>query len=46
MQELLSVDAAAWRQEAAAVEKYFEGYGARLPEKLRREIRDLESRLA
>jgi phosphoenolpyruvate carboxykinase (GTP) len=46
MQELLSVDAAAWRQEAAAVEKYFAGYGARLPEKLRREIQGLESRLA
>jgi phosphoenolpyruvate carboxykinase (GTP) len=46
MHELLSVDAAAWRQEAAAVEKYFAGYGARLPEKLRREIQGLESRLA
>ena len=44
--ELLAVDAAAWRQEIADVEKYFEEFGPRLPDRLRREIRNLESRLA
>jgi phosphoenolpyruvate carboxykinase (GTP) len=45
MQELLAVDCAAWRQEIAAVEKYFEEFGTQLPEQLRREIRSLETRL-
>ena len=44
--ELLSVDRAAWRQEAVEVKRYFETFGSRLPERLRREIRDLETRLA
>jgi phosphoenolpyruvate carboxykinase (GTP) len=46
MDELLAVDRAAWRQEIAGVEKYFDEFGPRLPERLRREIRSLESRLA
>ncbi len=46
MAELLAVDGAAWREEAAAVARYFREYGARLPEALFRELQGLESRLA
>ena len=44
--ELLSVDAPAWRQEAAEIARYFDGYGTRLPPRLRREIEELDARLA
>ncbi|MGQ0430469.1 MAG: phosphoenolpyruvate carboxykinase (GTP) [Gammaproteobacteria bacterium] len=44
--ELLSIDTAAWRQEAAEVDKYFQGFGSRVPEALRRELTALEARLA
>ena len=44
--ELLSVDAPAWRREAAEIARYFDGYGARLPARLRREIEELDARLA
>jgi phosphoenolpyruvate carboxykinase (GTP) len=46
MQELLAVDPTAWREEITQVRRYFEGFDPRLPEGLRREIRNLESRLA
>ena len=36
---LLSVDAAGWRRELAAIGEYLEGYGDRLPEPLRAEHR-------
>jgi phosphoenolpyruvate carboxykinase (GTP) len=44
--ELLSVDAAAWRTEAAEIERYFATYGSRLPAPLKREIEQLQARLA
>jgi phosphoenolpyruvate carboxykinase (GTP) len=44
--ELLAVDNAAWREEAAEIGKYLESYGARLPEGLREEVGRLKARLA
>ncbi len=46
MADLLSVDAAAWRKEAAEIARYFDTYGSRLPASLKREIEDLDARLA
>jgi phosphoenolpyruvate carboxykinase (GTP) len=43
--ELLAVDVAAWRKEAADIEAYLEGYGSRLPAGLREEVARLKSRL-
>ncbi len=45
MGELLSVDAAAWRQEAAEIGRYFDTYGSRLPERLRHQLELLNARL-
>ena len=44
--ELLAVDAAQWREEAAQIGRYFAEFGARLPDGLRRELAALEERLA
>ncbi len=44
--ELLSVDKAAWRQEAAEIAKYLETFGPRLPERLSHQINLLNARLA
>ena len=44
--ELLSVDVAQWRKEAAEIGSYLESYGSRLPEELRVELAQLRARLA
>jgi phosphoenolpyruvate carboxykinase (GTP) len=44
--ELSAVPRDAWRQEAADLRQYLQGFGARLPAKLVAEIDDLERRLA
>jgi phosphoenolpyruvate carboxykinase (GTP) len=44
--ELLAVDTAAWRQEAAEIGRYFETFGSRLPERLRHQLSLLNARLA
>jgi len=44
--ELLSVDTAAWRQEAAEIGRYFDRFGSRLPERLRHQLDLLNARLA
>jgi phosphoenolpyruvate carboxykinase (GTP) len=44
--ELLSVDAAAWRAEATEIARYFDSYGSRLPARLKREVEELNARLA
>ena len=44
--ELTAVPRDAWRQEAADLRQYLQGFGARLPPKLVTEIDDLERRLA
>ncbi|MEX2150280.1 MAG: phosphoenolpyruvate carboxykinase (GTP) [Steroidobacteraceae bacterium] len=44
--ELLSVDAAAWRAEAAEIARYFDSYGSRLPGRLKQEVEELNARLA
>jgi phosphoenolpyruvate carboxykinase (GTP) len=43
--ELLSVDVAPWRSEAAEIGTYLEGFGSRLPEDLRAELEALRTRL-
>ncbi|MGQ0383671.1 MAG: phosphoenolpyruvate carboxykinase (GTP) [Gammaproteobacteria bacterium] len=45
LEELLSVDPAAWRQEAAEIERYFRTFGVRLPGALLQEVRNLAGRL-
>jgi phosphoenolpyruvate carboxykinase (GTP) len=44
--ELLSVDTAAWRTEASEIARYFDGYGSRLPARLKQEVEELNTRLA
>ncbi len=44
--ELLAVDNAAWRKEAAEIGTYLESFDARLPAALREEVRGLKARLA
>ena len=46
LKELLTVNAEEWRAEAADMAKYFEGFGARTPEALRKQVEALQSRLA
>jgi phosphoenolpyruvate carboxykinase (GTP) len=45
IQELLAVDAAAWRKEADEIGAYLETYGARLPAALADEVAKLKNRL-
>jgi phosphoenolpyruvate carboxykinase (GTP) len=45
LEELLSVDAAAWAKEHADVGKFFEEFGARLPAEIRDEHNALGERL-
>ncbi len=44
--ELLAVDNGAWREEAAEIGRYLEGFGARLPAAMRDELGRLNARLA
>ncbi|MCX7671768.1 MAG: phosphoenolpyruvate carboxykinase (GTP) [Anaerolineae bacterium] len=46
VRELLRVDVAAWRGEAEDIERHFAGFGARLPERLHRQMQQLRIRLA
>lgn len=43
---LLTIDAAAWRDELAAIGEYLEGYGERLPDALEEEHRRVSGRVA
>ncbi|HUK01123.1 MAG TPA: phosphoenolpyruvate carboxykinase (GTP) [Steroidobacteraceae bacterium] len=45
LQELLSVDDALWRQEAADVRHYLESYGSRIPQVLLEKLTDVQQRL-
>jgi len=45
LRELLRVDAAAWRAELADIERHFAQFGARLPERLHRQVDLLRARL-
>ncbi len=42
---LLAFDEAGWREELEAVDAFFESFGARTPERLRDEVRDMRERL-
>jgi phosphoenolpyruvate carboxykinase (GTP) len=44
--KLVTVDPEAWRQEIQLIEGHYESVGARLPDELRDELRELEKRLA
>ncbi len=46
IEELLAVDQAAWRAEAAEIGRYLESFGARLPAGLGEDLGRLKSRLA
>ncbi|MBX3696257.1 MAG: phosphoenolpyruvate carboxykinase (GTP) [Dokdonella sp.] len=46
IRELFEVDAAGWRNEVDAIGSYLEGFGARLPERLRQEQRRIAQALA
>jgi phosphoenolpyruvate carboxykinase (GTP) len=46
LEQLVSVDATAWREELPLYEQHFAFIGERLPAELRDELRDLEKRLA
>ncbi len=43
--ELLRVDPAVWQAEVADIDQFFAQFGARLPERLRRQLRELARRL-
>jgi phosphoenolpyruvate carboxykinase (GTP) len=45
MKELLSVDAEGWKNELADISQYYEKFGDRLPEALKKELESLRSRL-
>ena len=45
MKELLSVDKEGWKNELADISQYYEKFGGRLPEALKKELEDLRSRL-
>jgi phosphoenolpyruvate carboxykinase (GTP) len=45
LKELLRVDANAWKAEISDIEKHFDQFGDRLPERLRRQLNDLGTRL-
>jgi phosphoenolpyruvate carboxykinase (GTP) len=44
--ELLRVDAEGWRSEVPQIESFYDRFGDRVPEALRRELRELDARLA
>ncbi len=46
LQELLSVDNAAWNHEVEELKHYFKLFGAKLPQTLRDELKSLEDRLS
>jgi phosphoenolpyruvate carboxykinase (GTP) len=46
LRELLRVDAGAWRAELPDIEQHFAQFNTRLPERLRKQLRDLAGRLA
>jgi GTP-dependent phosphoenolpyruvate carboxykinase len=45
MKELMRVDLAAWSAEVPDIERHFEKFVARLPERLTRQLQGLRSRL-
>ncbi|MBI2986084.1 MAG: phosphoenolpyruvate carboxykinase (GTP) [Deltaproteobacteria bacterium] len=45
IKELLRVDLAAWKAEVPDIEKFFAQFGDRLPERLKRQLRELVTRL-
>ena len=45
MRELLRVDRDAWRAEVPDIERHFSQFGERLPDRLRAQLSNLESRL-
>lgn len=45
LHELLRVDVTAWRAEVEDIERHFARFGARLPERLRRQVQQLRLRL-
>jgi len=45
MQELMRIDHEAWLAEIPDIEKHFEKFGDRLPERLRKQLTDLKDRL-
>jgi phosphoenolpyruvate carboxykinase (GTP) len=45
LRELLRVDANAWKAEISDIEKHFGQFGDRLPERLRKQLNDLGTRL-
>lgn len=45
LQELMSVDLAAWSAEVPDIEKHFARFGGHLPERLRRQLEELRARL-
>ncbi len=46
LEQLLSVDIEGWQAEAAGLAEYYESFGDRLPEALRRQLARLQERLA
>jgi GTP-dependent phosphoenolpyruvate carboxykinase len=42
---LLAVDRDSWNHEAAEIAGFFEGFGDKMPEELKVELQNLESRL-
>ena len=45
LDELLSVDLAAWRDEVPRIEEHYAGYGERVPKALHAELAALRERL-
>jgi phosphoenolpyruvate carboxykinase (GTP) len=45
MEELLTVDAAEWRDEVASIREHYVQFGDRLPDELIKQVNDLEARL-
>jgi phosphoenolpyruvate carboxykinase (GTP) len=45
LMELLRVDPGAWKAELSDIEKHFDKFGSRFPERLRKQLEDLRKRL-
>ena len=45
MKELMSIDSAAWKAEIPDIEKHFDTFGSRLPERLKKQLREFMQRL-